>query len=157
MKILKSLLLSASLFVSLQADDAVKKVVFDLTSGNVEVFEKKVLSGISFHKTYYENNLQELEIAVVIHGDAYKFFLQDLSASRYKNDTALVKKHKSFVKRIKGLSDIYEVEFLMCESGVNKLKINKKNIYPYVHLVATSTVGLIDKQADNYQYVPISK
>ena len=154
---MKSLIIILFLLVGLDAQESVKKVVFDLTSGSTEVFEKKVLSGIAFHKTYYENNLEELEVAVVIHGDAYKFFIKDLSASRYKNDAALLKKHKSFAKRIKSLFDIYEVEFLICQSGVNKLSINKDNLYPYVALVSTSTVGLIDKQTAGYQYIPIFK
>lgn len=68
-----------------------------------------------------------------------------------------MKKNVSLSKRINSLSDIYEVEFLMCESGVNKHKINKNNIYDNVKLVRTSTVGLIDKQIDGYAYVPIFK
>ncbi|MFT5662144.1 MAG: intracellular sulfur oxidation DsrE/DsrF family protein [Sulfurimonas sp.] len=154
---LKYIIVYILLFVSLSANETSKKVVFELTSGNIEAFEKKVLSGIAFHKTYYESNLQELEVSVVIHGDAYKFFLEDLSVSRYKNDAGLIKKHDTFAKRIKSLADLYEVEFLMCASGVNRLKINKKNIYPYVTLVATSTVGLIEKQSVGYSYVPIFK
>lgn len=152
---MKTLLTILLLVVGLNAQDNVKKVVFELTSGDIEVFERKVLSGISFHKSYYENNLEELEVAVVIHGDAYKFFLKDLYISRYKHDLELIKKHEALSKRLKSLSETYEVEFLICASGVNKLKINKQNIYPYVKFVATSTVGLIDKQSAGYQYVPI--
>lgn len=154
---MKTLFLISLLSFFLHAQDNLKKVVFDLTSGSIEVFEKKVLSGIALHKSYYEGKLEELQVAVVVHGDAYKFFLKDISASQYKNDAELVKKNVSLSKRINSLSDIYEVEFLMCESGVNKHKINKNNIYDNVKLVRTSTVGLIDKQIDGYAYVPIFK
>ncbi len=155
---MKNLLLVFLLFTSLlNAQESVKKVVFDLTTGSIEVFEKKVLSGISFHKIHYENNLEELKVAVIVHGDAYKFFIKNLNISRYKNDLKLLKEQKSLSKRLKSLADIYEVEFLICESGVNKLKINKNNLYKYTKLVATATVGLIEKQSDDYVYVPIFK
>lgn len=152
---MKTLLFILIFTLSLSAEENVKKVVFDLTSGNIKVFEKKVLSGISFHKTYYEMKLEELEVAVIVHGDAYKFFIKDLSKSRYKNDQKLQEKHKNFTKRIEILSETYEVEFLICKSGVKKLKIDITNLHKSVELVATSTVGLIEKQHNNYKYVPI--
>ncbi len=155
MKNLLLLLLLLSSF--LNAEESVKKVVFDLTTGSIEVFEKKVLSGIAFHKTYYQNNLEELKVAVIVHGDAYKFFVKNLNISRYKNDLKLIANQESLSKRIKSLADIYEVEFLLCKSGVDKLKIDTNNLYKYTKLVATATIGLIEKQSEDYVYVPIFK
>lgn len=117
---MKFLIILFLLSLSLIAEDNTKKVVFDLTSGSIESFEKKVLSGIAFHKVYYESKLEDLEVSVVIHGDAYKFFLKDLSKSKYKNESELNKKYKSIAKRIKSLSSMYDVEFLICASGVKK-------------------------------------
>lgn len=140
---------------TLNAHDDANKVVYDLSTGNINIFEKKVLSGISFHKSYYQSKLEDLEVAVVIHGDAYKFFIKDLSKSQYENDKTLKEKHKNFLKRIEILSSIYDVEFLICASGIKRLKIEKANIYDFVKITTTSTIALIDKQTDNYQYIPI--
>lgn len=136
-------------------EEGVKQVVFDLKTGNLETFEKKVLQGIVFHKSHYEGKLEKLDVAVVIHGDAYKFFVKDLKNSPYKNDQKLVAAHDQLSKRIATMADTYEVEFLMCEATMKMLKIDKSNVYDYVKLIPNSTIGLIDKQSEHFTYIPI--
>ena len=139
----------------LNAQEGVKKVVFDLTTGDVKTFEKKLLSGIAHQKSHYESKFEELEVAVVIHGDAYKFFINDLPASPYKDDKKLVAAYADLSKRISSMSEIYNVEFLICAVGMKNRKIDKSTLYDFVQVVATSTVGLIDKQNDGFAYIPI--
>lgn len=152
---MKSLFVLLTLCTLLFAEEGVKKVVFDLTSGNLEAIDKKLLSGIAFNKTHYENQLEKLDVAVVIHGDAYKFFINDLKNSPYKNDTELAKAHADLGKRLSAMAKTYEVEFIMCESGMKSHKIDKSTLYDFVKLTPSSTIGLIDKQNDRYAYVPI--
>lgn len=152
---MKKWLLILTLTASLLAEDGVKKAVFDLKTGSIETFEKKVLQGIAFHKTHYEGNLEKLDTAVVIHGDAYKFFIKDLKNSPYKNDKKLDAVHDQLSKRITTMSSTYEVEFLMCEATMRALKIDKSNVYDFVKLTPNSTIGLIDKQQEGYAYIPI--
>lgn len=152
---MKKWILALALVGSLFAEEGVKKVVFDLKTGNIETFEKKVLQGIAFHKTHYEGNLEKLDTTVVIHGDAYKFFVKDLKNSPYKNDKKLIAIHDELSKRIASMSSTYEVEFLMCEATMKALKIDKSNVYDFVKLTPNSTIGLIDKQNEHYGYVPI--
>lgn len=137
------------------AEEGVKKVVFDFTSGDLNTFEKKVLSGIAFNKTHYENKLEKLDVAIVIHGNAYKFFINDLKNSPYKHDAILVKAHDQLGKRLASMAKTYEVEFIMCESGMKSKKIDKSTLYDFVILTPSSTIGLIDKQNDGYAYVPV--
>jgi uncharacterized protein len=152
---MKKLFLTLALSGILFAEEGVKKVVFDLTSGKLEAIEKRVLSGIAFNKTHYENKLDKLDVAVVIHGDAYKFFIDDLKNSPYKNDAALVKAHDQLSKRLSTMASTYEVEFIMCEAGMKSNKIDPKSLYNFVTLTPSSTIGLIDKQNENFAYVPI--
>ena len=152
---MKKWLLILALSGMLFAEEGVKQVVFDLKTGDVVTFEKKVLKGIAFEKSYYEGKLEKLDVAVVIHGDAYKFFVKDLKNSPYKNDANLAKIHDEFSKRIAAMADTYEVEFLMCEATMRALKIDKSNVYDYVKLTPNSTIGLIDKQNEHYAYIPI--
>lgn len=132
-----------------------KKVVFDLTTGDFKTFEQRILSGVARYTAYYEGNLQELNAVVVIHGDAYKFFVKDLAHSPYKDQLALVKVNNDLKKRIASTADIYGVEFLMCEANMRKAKLTEKDIYSFVKLVPSSTMGLIDKQNDGYAYIPV--
>ncbi|PHM18550.1 MAG: hypothetical protein CJD30_01120 [Sulfuricurvum sp. PD_MW2] len=152
---MKKWLLILALTTALFAEEGIKKVVFDLKTGSIETFEKKVLQGIAFHKTHYEGKLEKLDATVVIHGDAYKFFVKDLTNSPYKNDKKLSTVHDQLSKRITAMSSTYEVEFLMCEATMRTLKIDKSNIYDFVKLTPNSTIGLIDKQQEGYSYIPI--
>lgn len=152
---MKKWLLILALSAVLCAEEGVKQVVFDLKTGSIDTFEKKVLQGIAYHKSHYEGKLEKLDVAVVIHGDAYKFFVKDLKNSPYKNDDKLAAAHDQLSKRIATMADTYEVEFLMCEATMKTLKIEKSNVYDYVKLTPNSIIGLIDKQNDHFAYIPI--
>ena len=151
---MKKWLLILSLSVLLSAEDVVHKVVFDLTTGDFKTFEKIILSGIPVQKTHFESKMEELDVSVVIHGDAYKFFVKNLAKSPYKNDTVLAKLQETFLKRLSGSVNTYKVSYFMCESGMKRNKILKENVYDFVTLVPTSTIGLIEKQNEGYAYIP---
>ena len=152
---MKKWLLTLALCGMLFAEEGVKQVVFDLKTGDIATFEKKVLQGIAYHKAHYEGKLEKLDVAVVIHGNAYKFFIKDLKNSPYKNDTALAKIYDDLSKRIAAMANTYEVEFLMCEATMRTLKIDQSNVYDFVKMTPNSTIGLIDKQNEHFAYLPI--
>jgi len=151
-KILLFLLISLSL---LSAEEPSAKVVYDLTTKNLETFERKILSAIVANKTYYEGKLRELDVTVVIHGEAYRFFTIDPKNSIFKDDKALMENYKTLAKRIKIISDTYDVEFLMCGVGMRKHKLKEKDIYKFVKVIPNSSIGLIDRQSQGYAYIPI--
>jgi len=152
---MRKILLLLALVGLLQADDEIRKVVFDLTTGNIQTFEQKIFKGIVAHKAHYEAQLEELEVAVVIHGDAYKFFVKNPAGSVFKDDKKLVEAQPELQKRLTSMAETYEVTFLMCRSGMLKQKLTQKDIYDFVRMVPNAAVGLIDKQYEGFAYVPI--
>jgi len=136
-------------------EEAIKKVVFDLTTGDLKTFKQRILSGVARYKAHYEGKLQEFSPVVVIHGDAYKFFVKNLASSPYKDQKELVKVNSELKKRIAFAADEYDVEFLMCEANMRKATLTEKDIYSFVKLVPSSTMGLIDKQNEGYAYIPV--
>ncbi|MDA3945955.1 MAG: DsrE family protein [Helicobacteraceae bacterium] len=152
---MKKFILLLALFGMLHADDEIAKVVFDLTTGDLQTFEKKVLKGIAVHKAHYEGNLKELEVAVVIHGNAYKFFVKDPKHSPFSSDTKLIEAQPTLQKRITSMAENYDVSFLMCDTGRKSHKLETKDIYDFVTMVPNSTIGLIDKQQEGFSYIPI--
>ena len=151
-KIIFSLLLSLGILYA-QEDSA--KVVYDLTTKDLKNFELRILSATVSNKTHYESTLRELDVTVVIHGGAYKFFLKDPENSKFKDEKALISTHRSLGKRIETLANTYDVQFLVCGVGLRKHGLEKKDIYDFVKIIPTSTIGLIDKQNEGYAYVPI--
>jgi len=150
--ILFLLLINLSL---LNAEVPSAKVVYDLTTKNLATFERKILKAIVANKAYYEASLKELDVTVVIHGGAYRFFTIDPKESIFKEDKALIENYKSLAKRIKSMVENYDVEFLMCGAGMPKNKLKAKDIYGFVKIIPNSTIGLIDKQNAGYAYIPI--
>jgi intracellular sulfur oxidation DsrE/DsrF family protein len=118
-------------------------------------FEKNILKGIAVNKAHYEGNLKELEVAVVIHGGAYRFFVKDIQKSTFRSDRKLVKAYPELKKRIESMSDTYDVKFLMCKAAMPRNKLKPEDIVKFVTLVPNSTIGLIDKQNEGFAYIPV--
>jgi intracellular sulfur oxidation DsrE/DsrF family protein len=140
--------------LSLHAQENLK-VVIDLTTGDLHTFEQKILKGIVAHKNHFESQLKELDVAVVIHGSAYKFFVKDPAHSPFREDAPLLKASGELSKRIATLADTYEVTFLMCRSGMEKKKLDTKEVYGFVTTVPNAGIGLIEKQNEGYAYLPV--
>ena len=151
-KIIYTLIISMGI---LNAEEASAKIVYDLTTKDLSNFELRILKATVANKAHYESTLRELDVAVVIHGDAYKYFIKDPEHSDFKDDKALIATYKTLAKRIKTMSSTYEVEFLLCAVGARKHGLEKKDIYDFVKMVPNSTIGLIDKQNEGYAYIPI--
>lgn len=139
----------------LLAEQTSSKVVYDLTTKNQKAFERKILKAIVANKAYYEGKLQELDVTVVIHGGAYRYFTVDPGKTEYKMDKTLLADYVTLKKRIKTMSDTYDVEFLMCGAGMAKHKLTAKDIVSYVKIIPNSTIGLINRQNEGYAYIPV--
>jgi len=155
--ILLLLLVSSSLFSTENntTEEKTIKVVYDLTTNNLKNFERKILKAIVANKAHYEASLKELEVTVVIHGEAYKFFIINPQNSIYHQESDLIKAHNNLAKRIKSMVENYEVKFVICEIGMKTRKIKKSDIYSFVKIIPNSMIGLIDRQNEGYAYLPV--
>jgi intracellular sulfur oxidation DsrE/DsrF family protein len=136
--------------------DSSAKVVYDLTTKNIKAFERKILKAIVANKAYYEGKLKELDVTVVIHGGAYRYFTKDPSKTEYKTDKSLLADYSTLKKRVKSMADTYDVEFLMCKAGMPKHGLKAKDIVKFVKIIPNSTIGLIDRQNEGYAYIPVN-
>ncbi len=153
---MKKTLLSLLLLISfLQADEENLKVVYDLTTKNIAKIELNILKGIVAHKIYFQKDFKELDVTVVIHGGAYRYFVKDPSTTIYKNDKELIKNYAELKKRLASLADTYDVEFLMCGVGMRHNKMQEKDIVPFVTVIPNSSIGLIERQNQGYAYIPV--
>jgi intracellular sulfur oxidation DsrE/DsrF family protein len=150
-----ALLLCMTILEANETEEKSKKVVYNLTTGDITHLEKSLIGGIISHTTYYQSKLQELEVRVIIHGDAYKFFMKDLNNTAYAYQPNLIAKKSSLEKRLTTLAKQYNVTFFVCEIGATHRKLNKKAFYPFVSMVHNAAIGLIDAQNDGYAYLAI--
>lgn len=152
---MKKILLLLAFLGFAQADEESAKVVYDLTTSNLAKFEKNILKGIAINKAHYEGEFKELEVAVVIHGGAYRFFVKDIQNTIFKKETQLVKVYPQLKKRIATMADTYEVKFFMCKAAMKRNHLKEKEIVNFVQIIPNSTIGLIDKQNQGFAYLPV--
>ena len=138
---------------TLLADTA--KVVYDLTSGDSAKIEKHLIKSIKAVAEYYKKEKKEFKAMVVISGDAYKYFVNDLKKSPYADQKDVLKIQPQFKILLKSLNDEYHVRFNMCSSGMKARKIEKDTLYHYIHADVMKSVYLIDAQNEGYAYMPI--
>ncbi len=138
-----------------QASDA-KKAVFDLTTSNIDTIETRLIKGVALNNAYYQDKFQDLDIIVIIHGDAYKFFVKDLSKTKISQDASSKKITKELHQRLASLANTYSIKFEMCEAGMKSRGVKKDNILEFIHPITSAMMGLIDAQNSGYAYIPLN-
>ena len=132
-----------------------KKFMIDLKTGDFETFNKAFLGGVSGTIEYFTSQGDNVEVAVVIHGDAYKFFVQNLGNTTYGLDNSLVAQQETIHQRLQEIVKKYRVHFDICMVGMHKKGILSEDLYPFVTPIKSAVVGLVKWQNDGYAYVPI--
>ena len=153
-KILKTLTVLFLLLNSAVYADAAK-VVYDLTSGDVGKIKKHLIKSVNAVSDYYKSKNTELHVIVVISGDAYKFFVEDLKNSPYANDTEVQKVQAEIKPLLKKLHADKHVTYNMCQTGMKARHIKKETLYKFVNADMMKSIYLISAQNDGYAYMPI--
>jgi len=131
------------------------KVVFDLTSGENNVVEKSLFGIIKNIKSYYSSHQKNIDIAVVISGDSYQYFIKDIKNSPYNNDADIVALQPKLEPKLRELYDKLKVKFYMCSYGMESRDIPKESLYDFIKADKTKSIYLIELQNDGYAYMPI--
>lgn len=129
------------------------KVVIDLATGDLKQFEIHLLRAVSNSAEYYKSQLKEISVVVVIHNDAFRFFIKDLKNSPYKDDVKLAQKQKEIEERLLNLVKMYNVKFFMCKEGMRANKIDPKNVYSFVEFAENGFIALVDWQNKGYALI----
>ncbi|MBU1927498.1 DsrE family protein [bacterium] len=154
MKWLKAVVITCILTAStMYADEA--KAVYDLTSGDSAKIEKDMIKSIKNVSQYYKGQNKKFKTIVVISGDAYKYFIRNLSDSPYSEDKSALEIQPKFISVLKELNDSYHVTFKMCSAGMKARGIKLETVYKFVHADAIKNVYLIDAQNAGYAYIPV--
>lgn len=138
---------------AVHADEA--KAVYDVTSGDSAKIEKEMIKSIKNVTAHYKGQNKEFKTIVVISGDAYKYFIEELAESPYATDKSALEIQPKFRAAFKELNDDYHVTFKMCSAGMKARGIKLETLYPFVHADAIKDVYLIDAQNGGYAYIPV--
>ena len=154
MKLFITILLVMSAAFSAENSKTVHKVVYDLRTGNGKLLHSK-LQSIKAVANHYIDKRSDYKIAVVIGGDSYKFFVDDLQFSPYEHDAELKALKPKIEPMIKELAEVYDVNFTICDVGIEYRAIPEDALYDFVEAKETRTIYLIEFQNDGYAFIPI--
>lgn len=132
-----------------------KKIMIDLKTGDFESFDKAFLNGLPGTIDYFSSQGKTVDVAVVIHGDAYKFFVQNLNNTSYGMDESLVKHQELIQQRLEEMLKKYRIHLEVCMSGMHKRGILSQDLYPFVTPIKSAMVGLVKWQNEAYAYVSL--
>ena len=133
-----------------------RKAVFDLTTGDAKRIETHVIGAIKDLSDYYAKEGSDFKAVVVISGDAYKFFIDDLERSPYKDDTDLKAVRAKLKPMLEELHVKYGVRFDLCGQGMKMRNIHPDTVFPFVNTDKSKYVYLINWQNAGYAYIPVS-
>ena len=127
------------------------KVVFDVTSvakdataplpGLVRAATLLNLAGVS------ELKASDLEIVIVLHGDATSAALDDAT---YKDLTGAGHPHADLMKKLKGVG----VKFLVCGQSLARKGYDPKRVRAEVTVAAAAVTAVVNHQARGFAYIP---
>ncbi len=143
------------LFVVTIAFADTKKFVIDLKTGDREAFSNQLLVGVPGTIDYFSAQGDTVEVAVVIHGEAYKFFVDNLDNTQYGLDKSLVEHQDVIHKRLDEIEKKYNIHFDICMSGMHKKGILTEDLYSFVTPIKSAMVGLVKWQNGGFSYIPI--
>jgi intracellular sulfur oxidation DsrE/DsrF family protein len=132
-----------------------KKFMIDLKTGDMESFSNQLLVGVPGTIDYFTAQGDKVEVAVVIHGEAYKFFVENLDNTQYGMDKALAERQDAIRKRLEEIEKKYHIRMEICRNGMHKKGILSEDLYPFVTPIKSAMVGLVKWQNKGYAYVPV--
>jgi len=112
----------------------------------------QMLTNISNHLSVYEFDPFKVKIVVVAHAAGIKFFLEDLSGTRWAND----KIDPELYKRFAGLSK-FGVEGYLCEITYKRQNIDpaKTRADAFLKFVPSGVATLAELQTKGFAYIKV--
>lgn len=156
MQVTKHLLIGLLLTsVAALASAEERKLVYDLKLGDADRLVGYLFDDIKYNAAYYAEHGIDFRAAVVISGQAYKFFVEDLDNSPYKDEPGLAAVQAKFRPILEELVEDYGVEFNMCVVGMERQGLTADLLYSFVEAEKSQPIYLTDYQADGYAYLPL--
>ena len=135
---------------------ASQKILIDLTTGDLETIKTRILSGLPGAVKHFKQAGDDVQVTVVIHGDAYKFFVENLENTKYWADEQLANSQDELREKLAALRKDYGFVFEMCQAGMRRRGILTEDIYKFVTPIPSAMIGLITWQNRGYAYVPVN-
>lgn len=156
MKKIVGFILTSLLFTTFAlAKQPVEKIIVDLTTGNIDTVKSRFIKGVANTTNHFKQKGSAVETVVIIHGEAYRYFIKDLDSSKYSTEIELHDSQQELRKGFENLTQKYKIRFEVCSVGMKKNQLTSDMFYDFVHVVPSAQISLIEWQNKGYAYLPI--
>jgi len=132
-----------------------KKFVVDLTTGETSTLMTRFFGGVPSTADYFAARGERVEIAVIIHGEAYKYFVKNLENTQYGVDEKLAADQETILAKLEAMRKKYAITLEVCQSGMHRKGILTQDLYPFVTPIPSAMIGLVKWQNEGYSYIPV--
>jgi intracellular sulfur oxidation DsrE/DsrF family protein len=126
------------------------KVIFDVssTSSKNNVINKNIVTAARFLNMHANEgmNLEQLKVAITIHGAAWKDVLTD---GAYKTKFGVVNPNTKLIKELKDAG----VDIIICGQTVSFRKMDKSLVNPNVKFALSAMTALLQYQNNGYKFI----
>ncbi len=112
------------------------QVVFQITT-SAEDAQKAMLGQLNNLLAYCGNNGKDIQVEVVVHGQAYGLLLRE---------------EGPFAQRVKVLAE-QGVRWLICRNTLNGNNISEAMVFPFVGVVPAGIAHLVERQQEGWAYI----
>ena len=134
--------------------DELKKAVYHVDFGNGKRMDA-TLRNIYNLVNYYTTNSIDYDVRVVANSAGVRFMITDVSGTPFANKPIDAKVAASIRDRMQSLADAYDVKFEQCSITLQRTKIDKSRLKPFVTTTSSGQVRIVELQEQGYAYIKV--
>jgi len=136
------------------SDPAVKKAVYHVDFGNGKRMDA-TLRNIYNLVNYYTTNNTDYDVRVVSNSAGVQFMIDTAKGTKFEKNEIPEKVATSIKERMQSLADGYDVKFEQCSITLQRTKIDKSRLKPFVKTTSSGQVRIVELQEEGYAYIKV--
>ncbi len=147
--------LGSATFNSARADDDVVKVVYHADYANPRRFSA-MLTSINNMVTFYQNELIEFDVRIVLVAHGIRFVTDDkLANTPFVSDGELEERRANLKGRLLSLNDVHDVKLELCDITRSQINLPTDKVFEQVTSVPSGVVRIAELQREGYAYIKV--
>ncbi len=137
-----------------KAEEKEEKVVYHCDFGDDSRFND-MLTNIYNLVDYYTTHNVSYDVRVVANGACVQFLLKDRKGTKFESKKIEEKQAKHTDEMMKSLVDGYGVKFEQCNITLNRMKIEKTKLEPFVSIIPSGQVRVVELHDKGFAYIKV--
>ena len=142
-------------FAIAEDSDDIAKVVYHADFADPRRFSA-MLTSINNMVTYYQNELTDYDVRIVIVAHGIRFVTDDrLAGTPFATDPALDERRDNIKGRLAALNSVQGVKLELCDITRSQIELARDKLYKGVDLTTSGVARIAELQHDGFAYIKI--